>query len=81
MTQEDKIDVDWKRVFGFLLMLAGTAGSLVALLYIWFIQMMLRYGRDSLWEGFWFFAVCGACLLVSILVGSIGLRMYRSRNG
>ena len=81
MTQEDKIDVDWKRIFGFVLMLAGIAGSAVALLYIWFIQMLLRYARDSLWDGFWYFAICGAGLLVSILVGYVGLRMFRARNG
>jgi hypothetical protein len=74
---DNQLKIDWKKVFGILLMLVGAAGSAAALLYIWMIQMMLRYARRDLMEGAWVFAICVAGLLVSILVGYIGVRVHR----
>jgi amino acid transporter len=69
--------MDWNRIFGTLLILAGVAGSAVALVYAWTIQMMLRYARHDLMDGFWIFLICFAGLLVSVLVGYVGVRMLR----
>ena len=80
MRENGETEIDWKRVFGFLLMLAGAAGSASALFYIWFFQMLLRYARDSLWDGRWFFLMCFAGLAVSVAVGALGWRMFR-RSG
>ncbi len=77
MSETGETEIDWKRVFGFLLMLAGAAGSAVALLYIWFFQMLLRYARDSLWDGRWFFLMCFAALAISITAGLFGWRLFR----
>jgi hypothetical protein len=81
MTEKEDIDVDWKRVVGFLLMMAGVIGSVGAIFYIWCMQMLLRYARDSMWDGIWFFALCFAVLLASTLAGFLGLKMFCSRNG
>jgi hypothetical protein len=77
MNESDETEMDWKRVFGFLLMLAGAAGGVAALFYIWFFQMLLRYARDSLWDGRWFFLMCFAGLAVSIAAGALGWRLFR----
>jgi hypothetical protein len=77
MSESDETEIDWKRVFGFLLMIAGGAGSVVALFYIWVFQMLLRYARESLWEGRWIFLMCFAGLAVSIAVGTLGWRLFR----
>jgi hypothetical protein len=81
MPPDDNIEIDWKRVLGFVMMVVGAIGSAGALFYIWFIQLMLRFARHSLWDGFWIFAICAAVLLVSILATYIGVRMFRARNG
>jgi hypothetical protein len=78
MPKDNEVDIDWKRVLGFLLMIVGAVGSAGALIYIWFMQMMLRYARHSLWDGVWFFVVCGTALGISILAVYVGYKMYKA---
>jgi hypothetical protein len=75
--QDNHQSMDWNRIFAILLMLAGAAGSAVALFYAWFIQMLLRYARDDLMDGIWFFLICLAGLLVSVIVGYAGVRLWK----
>jgi hypothetical protein len=77
VSESDETEIDWKRVFGFLLMIAGGVGCVAALFYIWFFQMLLRYARDSLWDGKWFFLMCIAGLAVSIATGTLGWKIFR----
>jgi amino acid transporter len=75
--QDNRQSMDWKRIFGILLTLAAIAGSAVVLVYAWTIQMMLRYARHDLSDGFWIFLICVAGLLVSVIVGYAGVRTLR----
>jgi hypothetical protein len=77
--QDNHQGMDWNRIFGSLLILAGAIGSATALLYVWTIQMMLRYARHDLSQGIWVFLICLAVLLVSLIVGYLGVRLWKRR--
>ena len=69
---------NWTCIAGILLMVAGALGAAAALFYIWFIQLLLRYARDSLWDGAWLFAICLAGFAVSLFAVYLGYyRLFR----
>jgi hypothetical protein len=79
--KDNDMGMDRNKFFGFFLILAGLAGGTVALVYAWTIQMMLRHARHDLLDGIWALLICFAVLLLSVLVGYLGRRLWRKSAG
>ncbi len=78
--EEHQWQMDWRKLFAILMIIAGAVGSVLALFYIVLLEMMVNYARQSHWNSIWAFVILCTGLLTSILVGYLGVRMLRKSN-